>query len=130
MFTTAARVAEVTGVVVTGNTLATANMMVEAYVGKPESEITNATDLDLLAKATTFQAVYINGQTDDILEQVAIKSTKLGEASLVMNVEMMAPFMSPWAVLTLKHLSWRGTRTVNTGRTFGSNVTMPVWERN
>lgn len=128
MFTSKNAIEEITGVAVTGQTLATAHMMIEAYVGKPEVEITDAGDLELLAAATTFQAIYIRNQTLDIMEQVAIKSTTLGESTMSMNLELMAPFMSPFAVLSLNRLSWRRTRSIHTGPTFGVAPAMPVWE--
>lgn len=128
MFTTREAILEITGQTVDGPTLATAQMMVEAFIGKVEADVTDSGDRALLGKAVTFQAVYINGQVNDILEQVAVKSTTLGETTMSMNEDLMAPFMSPWAVLSCRKLSWATTRSVSTGRMFDRAYYVP-WER-
>lgn len=129
MFTTREAILEKTGVDVDNQTLATAQMMVEAYIGKVEQDITDAGDTALLGRAVTFQAIYINGQVMDILELVAQKSTSIGETTSTFQTELMAPFMSPWAAITCRRLTWMGTRSVHTGPVFDRTRYQRVWER-
>lgn len=123
MFTTRESIKEVTGVEVDQATLATAQMMIEAFIGRAELDVESSTDRNTLGRAVTFQAIYINGQSLDMLEQVALKASTIGATTTTFNTDMLAPLMSPWAVLTCKNLSWRGTRTVKTGRIFGKSST-------
>jgi hypothetical protein len=127
MFTTTERISEVTGVFVEKETLYTAQWMIEAYIGKTEAEIDDAGDRALLERALTFQTIYVNGQAIEFLEQVAVKSTTLGESQMVMNLELMAPYMSPFAVLLCKRVSWMGTRSVHTGPIFDRARPIDTW---
>lgn len=129
MFTTKEAILETTGVEVDQPTLATAQMMIEAYVGKSEQDVVDGSDRSLLGMAVTFQAIYINGNRMDILEQVAVKSQVIGETTTSFNLDLLAPFMSPWAAMTCKRLSWAGTRSVYTGRMTSHPVEIPAWER-
>lgn len=122
MFTTKEAVLERTGVTVDQATLSTAQLMIESYIGKNESDVTDAGDSALLGKAVIFQAVYINGQHMDIMEQVALKSTTVGETVISMNTDMLAPFLSPWAVMLCRNLTWMGTRSVHTGPVGGGRL--------
>lgn len=129
MFITKEAIAEMTGVTVDQPTLATANMMIEAYIGKSESEIYDAGDRSVLGRATAFQAAYINGQSLDILEQVAIKKQTVGATNTDFDTNMMAPYMSPWAVMSCKGLSWMKTKSVHTGPIFDYAAPMDTWRR-
>lgn len=129
MFTTREAVFERTGVEVDQTTLATAQLMIESYIGKSEGDVTDAGDIALLGNAVIFQSVYINGQTLDIMEQVALKSTTIGETSTAMNTDMMAPFLSPWSVMLCRNLTWMGTRSVHTGPVGGGRFRDTSWER-
>lgn len=129
MFTTKEAILDRTGIEIDGPTLATANMMIEAFIGRSESEVTDSEDRAVLGRATTFQAVYIKGQSLDVLEQVAIKKQTVGATNTDFNTDMLAPFMSPWAVMACKNLSWKGTRSVHTGPVFDHAPAMDTWRR-
>ena len=118
MFITREQVADITGVQVDQLTLATAQAMVEAFVGKSELDVVDASDKAALAKAVMFQSVYINGQVQDVLEQVAVKQMTVGATNTTFDTSMMAPYLSPWAKMACQGLSWRGTRSVRVGKTF------------
>lgn len=120
MFVTKERIKQTTGYEVDGTTLALAQMMIEAWVGKPEESVNDSGDRSILAKAVTFQAVYILGSNSDVLQQMAVKSISQGEAQYVVDTEKFSPYMSPWAVMTCKNLTWMGTRSVHTG---------PIWDK-
>lgn len=128
MYTTKEAVKEMTGVTVDQATIATAHMMIEAWIGKSEEEVTDGSDRSVLGRATIFQAVYINGKALDILEQVAMEKMSLGSTVSTFNTDMFAPFMSPWAVLACRRLSWNGSHSVHTGPIFDARRPVLGWE--
>lgn len=129
MFITREQVADITGVTVDQATLATAQAMIEAYVGRTEMDIVDASDKATLGRATMFQAVYINGQALDVLEQVAVKSMTVGSTNTTFDTSMMAPYLSPWAKMACQRVSWRGSRSVHTGpiRPYGGKTLGERW---
>lgn len=129
MFVTKEKIKERTGYDVDGTTLALAQMMIEAWVGKIEEDVTDAGDMALLERATTFQAVYIVDSPDDVLQQMSVKNISQGDSQFVMDTEVAAPFMSRWAVMTCRKLSWVGTRTIHTGPIFDSTPSVGRWDR-
>jgi|SRR6478735_11048522 len=101
------------------DTLALANSMIETYIGKDEAEVEDSSDLAVLAKATMFQAIYIDGN-DEVLEQAAITAITSNSSTITFASGAMAPHMSPWAVRACKSLSWYGTRSVKVGKILDS----------
>ena len=130
MFITREEINIRTGLPVTQETLVLAQAMIEAYIGRDETEITNSSDKATLAKATMFQSIYIRTNTDIVLEQASVTSLSQNETVVKFNPDMFAPFMSPWAVLACRRLSWVGTRSVTTGAIFGNKPYALSWERN
>lgn len=128
MFTTKEEIKQRTGVDVDQQNIQIAQLMIEAWIGRSESEVTDAEDLDALGRALTFQAVYIGNQSLDILEQVAIKRLAMGDSVTEFDTERFGPYMSPWAVMACKRLSWMSTRTVHTGPIFDRRSTLYQWE--
>lgn len=129
MFTTKEAVQEITGIEVTPDVLSLAHIMVEAWVGRMEGDVTEGRDVALLGRATAFQAVYIRDSLDVILEQAAVKSITLSESTTAFDLDMFAPYMSPWAILSCKGLSWMSTRSVHTGPVFDQTRYQREWER-
>lgn len=115
MFITKEAINTQMGVEVDAVTLSTAQMMIEAWVGKSDADVTDAGDRSTLGRAVAFQAVYINGKASDILEQIAVKKMTVGATNTEFDTSLFSPYMSPWAVMTCQRLSWRGTRSVHTG---------------
>lgn len=115
MFISKEEIEAQTGYVISGVTLSTAQLMIEAYVGKDESEVEDASDVAILGRAVLFQAVYMNNSRNDLLEQAAIKQMGTTDSNTVFNTDLFAPFLSPWAMKSCEKLSWRGTRSVHTG---------------
>lgn len=130
MFITKESIKDQTGVEVDQATLATAHAMIEAFIGKSDADVMDAGDRAILGRATMFQAVYINGQPLEVLEQVAVKKMTVGSTNTDFDIAMNAPYMSPWAVMTCKRLSWRGTRSVHTGPVFDAKPYRNDWSRN
>lgn len=114
MFTTREAVLDITGIEVTQATLATAQMMVEAFIGRTEQDVTDASDIAILGKAVTFQAVYIK-DSPETWEQAGISSVASNGSTISFDTDKMAPHMSPWAVAACRNLTWRGTYSVHTG---------------
>lgn len=115
MFTTVDEIKRNTGITVTQTTLNLAQMMIEAWVGRDEAEVEDSTDLAILEKAATFQAVYINGNAADILEQAGVKQIVSGTESTTFDTDRFAPYMAPFAIRACNKLSWAGSRSIHTG---------------
>lgn len=130
MFTTKEKILEVTGVEIEPETLPIAQMMIEAWVGKSDADVIDGTDRETLGKAVTFQALYIDGMHLDMLNQAAAKASTMGESRTEWVIEMFAPYMSPWVVMTCKRLSWMSTRSVHTGPVFDKPQPRLDWEYN
>lgn len=127
MFITREEIVSHTGLEVTQPTLVLAQAMIEAYIGRDESEITDGSDQSTLARATMFQAIYIRQNTDIVLEQASVKSLSQNESVVQFDTDNFAPFMSPWAIHACKRLSWMGSRTVVTGPMYARSTPMPTW---
>jgi len=106
------------GYEVTNDVVQAAQMMVEAYVGRVEEDVTEASDRAVMATAITFQAIYIKENKDDAFMQVALKGMTLGETRSDFVWEKFSPFMSPWAAKSCERLSWMRSRSISTGPVF------------
>ena len=104
-----------------------AQAMVEAFVGRVESQIDDGKDMALLGNATAFQAIYLGNNYNTILEQAAVTQVAQGDAVSSFVKEMYAPFMAPMAVLACRNLSWKGTRTIKTGKILDGGT--PDWKQ-
>lgn len=125
MFTNIAEVKDITGVDVERDDITRAQHVIEAFVGRNESEVSGADDVSLMAKAVAYQAVYMKSNYDRVFEQAAVKQFGQMDAQMTLDTAMAAPFIAPLAVLTLRNLSWRRSRSVKTGAIYGR----PVRER-
>lgn len=105
-----------------------AQEIIEAVVGRTEAEIDNANDLALLAKATAYQTVYMLKNYDTVFQQMGLRSTSQGDSSLIFDVDLLAPYLAPLAVIALRNLSFRASRSVKTGR-MGPKAMPTPWER-
>lgn len=128
MFISVADIKDTTGYDVDFNTVRIAQLMIETWVGKAESEVEDASDIETLGRATLFQAVYINGSVTEIMEQAAVKTVSIGESTTSFDTSRFAPYMSPWAIESCKKLSWMGGRTIKTGRMFQHTAPVVGWE--
>ena len=116
MFVSREEIAERTGITVEPQTLQLAQLMIEAWVGKDEAEVSDAGDFAILGKAVLFQAVYLSDDNaTDMLQQAAVKSMTVGESTTAFDADLFSPYMSPWAIKTCKRLSFVGSRSVRTG---------------
>lgn len=128
MFITKEQVKVMTGADVDNTMLAQAQTMIEAYVGKIEAEVDDAGDFERLARATAFQAAYIGASGNLLLEQAAVKSIVANESTTVFDLDMLAPYMAPFAVITCRRLSWFGSRSISVGAVFNVPGAVGSWE--
>lgn len=119
MFINPQEVKDLTGKDVTSQDIIRAQAVVEAFVGRNESEVSGADDFALMAKAVAFQAVYMLENYDRVYQQAALKQFAQIDGQMTMNTDMAAPFIAPLAVLTVRNLTWRRSRSVKTGSMFG-----------
>ncbi len=129
MFSTINSVKEYTGYDVTLDLVKRAQGIVEIFIGKDEIEIENPSDLLLLDKMTSYQAVYMLENEDLIYKQAALMSQGQTDAIVSFDRAMMAPFMAPLAVIAAGGLSFNKSRSYKTGRVFQWN-TIPKWRQN
>jgi hypothetical protein len=90
-----------------------AQLVIEIYTGRPESEVDNARDKEILARATAAQCVYMRDNTAVTFEQVSAASMSRGDGQTTFNTD--APFIAPLAVMACKHLSWKNSRSIKVG---------------
>jgi hypothetical protein len=117
MFTSVTHTKQITGRDVDLALLNRAQSIIEIFVGKVEANIDNPNDTQLLAKATAYQAVYMQDNEDIVYEQVALRTAGQGE-SVVSFADMNSPFIAPLAMLALKSLSFKRARGIRTGKIF------------
>lgn len=119
MFTTPDEVKKWTTYEVTAEDVVRAQTVVEAYVGRVEEDIVDVNDLSVLARATAFQAAYMKNDYERVYEQVALVQIVQTDGAMTMDRNMAAPFIAPLAVLALRALSWKRSRSVKTGSLYG-----------
>lgn len=128
MFINVNGVRDITGIEVDNSLIIRAQHVLEAYVGRNESEVTDADDVSLMAKAVAFQAVYMKSNYDTVYQQVALIQMAQIDGQVTLDRNMAAPFIAPLAVLTVRNLSWRRSRSVKTGSIFAGQRSMGRWE--
>jgi hypothetical protein len=129
MFSTINSVKEYTGYDVTLDLIKRAQGLIEIFIGKDEIDIENPADLLLLDKMTSYQSVYMLENEDIVFKQAAILSQGQTDALVNFDRAMLAPFMSPLAVIAANGLSFNKSRSYKTGRVFQWN-TIPKWRQN
>ena len=125
MLTTIDKVKALTGYDVTLGTITMAQGIIETYMGKSEGDVENVGDLEVLYRATSYQAAYMHNNADKVFEQIGVKQITQTDGSMSLTYEQFSPFLAPLAVLAMDSLSWRGSRSVRTGPIFD----VPRWGR-
>lgn len=119
MFTTPEFVLDITGYTVTSEDVTKAQAILEAYIGKIEQDITDPRDLSILAKATAYQVSYMKNNFNRTFEQAAL--SQIVQNSNVVTFKAgddTSPWIAGLTKLACKHLSWRKSRSISTGRIF------------
>lgn len=117
MFTTIEEVKALTDSDVDLKLIAMAQAIVESYIGRVESEIDNANDSMLLARATAYQSAYMVVY-DDMFEQTAVEQVNQFGNSMKFRQDGVSPWVAPLAVIACQKLSWRRMRSIKTGSIF------------
>lgn len=120
MFTTVEQVKTLTGYDVTLAIVTMAQGIIEAFIGKTENVIDGANDLEILGRATSYQAAYLLNNADTVFEQIGVKQIAQTDGATTLMYENFAPFIAPLAHLSLRGLSWKASRSVRTGPVFES----------
>lgn len=103
-----------------------AQFIIELYTGRLEGEVDGARDKGLLARAVIAQCVYMRENPSLTFEQIGAATIQAGGDMTVFN-NPDAPFIAPLAVMACKHLSWKITRSVHTGKTWQKGDIPPFW---
>ena len=127
MFTTVDETKKYTGQDVTNDQIFMAQSLIEAFIGRIEAQVDDATDKENLAKATAYQAVYMKDNADTVFSQVDVQSVANFGSTITFRNDA-SPFVSSLARFALRNLSWRGTRTVRLGKTIQPRR-YPSWVR-
>jgi hypothetical protein len=98
-----------------------AQFVIEVYSGRTEGEIVNARDKAMLGRAVIAQTVYMRENPTVTFEQLAANTITRGDGMTVFDITKDSPFIAPLAVMACKHLSWKKSRSVTIGKTFGAD---------
>ena len=127
MFTTTTQVKTITGKTVNAGLIERAQYAIEAYVGKFEADVDDTRDLEILKRATAYQAAYMLNNEDIVFEQMAVSTTMQNEASTTFKAgDKVSPFIAPMAVMVCSKLSFVKSRSIKTGP-IASTITYPDW---
>lgn len=117
MFTTTTQVKTITGKIVNPALIERAQYVIEAYVGKFETEITNTKDIEVMKRAVAYQAAYMLNNEDIVFEQMAVSTTMQNDASTTFKPgDTASPFVAPMAVILCGKLSFVKSKSVYTGK--------------
>jgi hypothetical protein len=117
MFVTTAQVKTITNKTVNAGLVERAQYAIEAYVGKFEADVEDTRDLEILKRATAYQAAYMLNNEDIVFEQMSVSTTMQNEASTTFKSgDKVSPFIAPMAVMMCDKLSFMRARSVYTGK--------------
>ncbi len=128
MFVTTTQVKTITNKTVNAGLVERAQYAIEAYVGRFEADVEDTRDLEILKRATAYQAAYMLNNEDIVFEQMAVSTTMQNEASTTFKAgDKVSPFIAPMAVMMCDKLSFMKSRSIYTGR-MANTVEMPDWK--
>ncbi|NDB90868.1 MAG: hypothetical protein EB166_08685, partial [Thaumarchaeota archaeon] len=111
------QVKTITGKIVNAGLVERAQYAIEAYVGKFEADIEDTRDLEILKRATAYQAAYMLNNEDVVFEQMAVSTTGQNDAYTTFKPgDKTAPFIAPMAIMMCDKLSFMRARSVYTGK--------------
>ena len=107
-----------------------AQVIIESYIGRVEENVNNVDDLELLRRATAFQVAYMEKNFYTVYDQAGIKQIAQSDGMITLDTANSAPFIAPLAVIALRNLSWRRTRSVKTGSVNSGTSVRKEWKTN
>lgn len=127
MFATTQDVLNLTDAEVTEKDVQMAQVIIESYVGRTEVEVEDTSDSMILARATAYQAAYINANWDTVFTQ--IRTTQISQVGQIISFSPSgnAPFIAPLAEIACKNLSWKRMRSIKTGGIFHDPTPQTTW---
>lgn len=128
MFVTPEQVKKYTGYDVTLSDISIAQAMVEAHIGRGESKISDAEDIEMVGYAVAYQTVYIKSDPNRVFEQAATSTISQDSSSITFKQTEDAPFMAPLAMIALRNLSWKKSRSISIGSMTKKRTTLN-WKR-
>lgn len=132
MFITVERANKITGnkFNLTLDDVFVAQTILETYTGREESVITDADDLELYAKATAFQAAYMKNDDNNVFEQAQVQTISQDSSTIDFRPgDYASPFIAPLAVMALRQVTWKKSRSINTGRISNNVNRFFDWKR-
>lgn len=112
-------VTEITGVTVTAGQLAQAQAQIEVRIGRlgaATSRIGTA-DLMWLKRAVSYQAAWLKANPDVVSRMDVTQFNQDGASATVRGDGLV---LAPLAKRALRHVSWRGTRSVHTDSVYST----------
>jgi hypothetical protein len=124
MFTTINEVKTITGKIVKADLVQRAQYVVEAYIGKTESQVTKTSDIEILKRAVAYQSAYMLNNEDIVFEQMSVSATGQNDAyTTFKSGDRVSPFIAPMVVIACNNLSFMKSRSIITGKIFQPNTT-------
>jgi hypothetical protein len=117
MFANTTDVKDITGKNISNQVVTRAQYVIESYVGKLESEVTDERDTELLKRAVAYQAAYMESNEDIVYEQMSVSTTGQNDAYTTFKQnDNASPWIAPMSVMTCSKLSFMKARSIYTGK--------------
>jgi hypothetical protein len=117
MFTTISEAKLITGKNVSQELIGRAQFVIESYIGKFETEISNSKDIEICKRAVAYQAAYMLNNEDVVFEQMSVSTTGINDAyTTFKDGDDHSPFVSPMAVMSCRMLSFVKSRSIVIGK--------------
>lgn len=130
MFATITEVKNITGKNVSEELIQRAQYVLEAYIGKFESEIVDLNDLEVCKRACSYQAAYMLNNEDVVFEQMLVSTTGINDSYTTFKAnDNFSPFISPMAIIVCRKLTFVRSRSVYTGKN-ASSLPKTDWNKN
>lgn len=128
MFCTITDVKNITGYDVLAPIITQAQALIETYVGRSEADIDSPRDVELLGKATAYQAAYMRDNFERTYQQVAVSQIIQNNNVITFKAgDETSPWLAPLAKLACRGLSWRKSRAVQVGKTLPPKSPLSWW---
>ena len=117
MLATTTDVKTITGKIVNNQLVTRAQYLIEAYIGKLETEVTKTKDLQILKRAVSYQSAYMENNEDLIYEQMSVSATGQNDAYTTFKTgDKISPYIAPLAVIICEKLTFFKSRSIKTGK--------------
>lgn len=129
MFCTPNDVFNLTLVETGGLEIGMAQSIIESVIGRLEINIEDVDDLEILRRATAYQTAYMQNNYVTVFEQAGIKQIAQSDGMITLDTDRNSPFIAPLAMIALRGLSWRRSRSVKFGSIFHPGPNQDGWSR-